>query len=135
MYPPGCYNSNDHNYFLGFIFSSTPTQPHVGLVESIHTTFKLSECGCERTLFVKTHEALETVPLGLTTCSIDAYQRGVGQSIISYLFYGDINSALHRQRDFFGGIEINLINIRKFYPGTDMVLKIVCGSDIWNQKD
>ena len=109
---------------MGVLSSSYKTPTQVGRVGSIRVSFELSDCGCQRTLNAKTYEASEAVPLESTACSVDAYHRGIGQNIVSYIFYGDINSTLHQHRDFFGGIEINLIDVRKFYPGNHTVLKI-----------
>ena len=114
---------------MGVLSSSYETPTQVGRVGSIRVSFELSDCGCQRTLNAKTYEASEAVPLESTACSVDAYHRGIGQNIVSYIFYGDINSTLHQHRDFFGGIEINLIDVRKFYPGNHTVLKIDSGSD------
>ena len=46
-----------------------------------------------------------------TTCSSDAYLRGSGQKVISYTFYGDINTPKSKKKGTFGTIDMVLISL------------------------
>ena len=52
-----------------------------------------------------------------TTCGRDAYRRGVGQKIVGFSFYGDVNSTVSIEKGYFDGIVGNLKLMPKFYPG------------------
>ena len=46
-----------------------------------------------------------------TTCSSDAYLRGSGQKVISYTFYGDINTPKSKKKGTFGTTDMVLISL------------------------
>ena len=52
--------------------------------------FTLEQCGCTRRI---TKGPIDNdIAFNQTTCGQDAYQRGTGQKIVGFSFYGDINS-------------------------------------------
>ena len=57
-----------------------------------------------------------------TTCSIDAFERGSGQKVVSFSFYGDINSEYVTAKGFFEGIISNLKLMPQFYP--DWIMRV-----------
>ena len=96
----------------------------------------MEHCECQRRL-----EEVRENPSGLnfdqTTCGYDAFNRGPHQKVISFSFYGDINSDRSKMKGYFEGIVGNLKLIPKFYPGwimrlyydldiNDPVLKHIC---------
>ena len=50
-----------------------------------------------------------------STCSGDSWQRGNGQRVIAFAFYGDPQSKTHQERGYFEGIIKNLEAISSFY--------------------
>ena len=54
-------------------------------------------------------------PLNSSSCSRDSWQRGLGQQVFSFAFYGDPNSTIHQKRGYFQGIRKNLELISFFY--------------------
>ena len=79
-------------------------------------------------VFVRTLKAAKTsekemaVKLEDTTCGIDAFRRGMGQKIVGFSFYGDINSKHSIEKGYFEGIAENLRLLQKYYPGWTMRL-------------
>lgn len=56
-------------------------------------------------------------PFTLTTCSERSFKRGTGQKVISFAFYGDIETNKSKAKGYFEGIKDNLKLISKHYPG------------------
>ena len=83
--------------------------------------FKMKYCECQRHLS-EVQENPSGLILNQTTCSSDAFYRGPHQKVISFSFYGDINSEKSKMKGFFEGIIGNLKLIPKFYPGWIMRL-------------
>ena len=52
------------------------------------TPIQLERCPCHRLLYPATSHPVNT-PYNLTTCGRDAYQRGPGQRVAAFSFYGD----------------------------------------------
>ena len=52
-----------------------------------------------------------------TTCSPDAFRRDRGQKIVSFAFYGDLNSEQAVEKGYFEGIADNLNLLPLYYPG------------------
>ena len=50
-----------------------------------------------------------------STCSADSWQRGNGQRVFSFAFYGNPKSSKHQSRGYFEGIRANLDAISSFY--------------------
>ncbi len=50
-------------------------------------------------------------------CSAHAAERGEGQRVLGFSFYGDTKSKLGKERQYFEGIRENLELVPKFYPG------------------
>ena len=65
---------------------------------------------------VKIFEHSDSISINETTCSPDAFQRGGGQKIVGFSFYGDPSSTVGIQRGYFGGISENLQLIQIYYP-------------------
>ena len=59
-------------------------------LEEGQVEFTLERCGCRRRLTSIT--APNDIFFNQTTCGKDAFQRGPGQKIVGFSFYGDINS-------------------------------------------
>jgi hypothetical protein len=53
--------------------------------------FEIEQCGCKRRLNNVRNNPSDLL-LNKTTCGLDAFQRGPGQRIVGFSFYGDINS-------------------------------------------
>ncbi len=53
---------------------------------------------------------------------MDAFRRGVGQKIVGFSFYGDINSNIAKVKGYFEGIGENLKLMPTRYPGWIMRL-------------
>lgn len=62
------------------------------------------------------HTPSQMVDFNDTTCSERAFQRGMGQKIIAYSFWGGVQSANARFRKYFEGIKKNMELIKLFYP-------------------
>lgn len=77
--------------------------------------FKMEHCGCERNIRSISDEA---VNFEKTTCGMEAYLRGMGQKIISFSFYGSMETELETQRQYFKGAKLGL-----FYPTSKMYAK------------
>ena len=60
-------------------------------------------------------------PHDSSTCSADSWQRGIGQKVIAFAFYGDPKSAVHQRRGYFEGIRANLEAISSFYNSSWVV--------------
>ena len=60
-----------------------------------------------------------------TTCGPDSFQRGPGQKIVGFSFYGDVNSQLSIDRGYFEGIEENLKFLPIYYPGTMKLTRLM----------
>ena len=58
----------------------------------------------------------------LSTCSQAAYLRGPNQKVVSYSYYGDLNSKKSQARQYFSGIFRNYKAIQEFYPQWTMRL-------------
>ncbi len=104
--------------------------------------FKLQHCECKRRLSKTVINSTKTFSFNETTCSYDAYLRGIGQKIAGFSFYGDINSDhrykitcllfdldsftsffyFSKKKGYFQGIVGNLEMMPKFYPGWIMRL-------------
>ena len=81
----------------------------------------MKHCDCQRHLSeVKKNPS--NLILNYTTCGSDAFYRGPHQKIISFSFYGDVNSGYSKMKGFFKGIVGNLKLIPRFYPGWIMRL-------------
>jgi len=88
--------------------------------------FKLEHCNCERKIIPlmnavnltseRNGESREILT-NETTCSSDAYLRGVGQKVVSYSFYGDIHTSESKKKGYFEGIAGNLELMSTYYPG------------------
>ena len=59
----------------------------------------------------------EDVDFNMTTCSEKAFNRGCGQKVFAFSFYGGVTSSLSQVRGYFEGIEENLKIITQSYPG------------------
>ena len=59
---------------------------------------RIEECGCDRTILV---EDTKLWRLNDSTCSSASFQRGAGQKIISFSFYGSPNSKKGKERKYF----------------------------------
>ena len=57
------------------------------------------------------------VDYNMTTCSERAFNRGSGQKVFAFSFYGGVTSSLSQVRGYFEGIEENLKIITQSYPG------------------
>ena len=97
---------------------------------------KMNHCDCQRNL-KEVQENPTNLNFNQTTCSYDAFLRGPHQKVISFSFYGDINSDRSKMKGYFEGIVGNLKLIPKFYPGwimrlyydldkNDPILKDIC---------
>ena len=56
---------------------------------------ELKYCGCKRRikkLPVLYHSSTDKILFNRTTCSLDAYKRGMGQKIVGFSLYGDYTS-------------------------------------------
>ena len=84
-------------------------------------SFELEHCGCQRKLKNIVH-ASSAVSFNQTTCGVDAFRRGSKQKIISFAFYGDINSEKSKKKRYFQGILENLKLMPNYYPGWIMRL-------------
>jgi hypothetical protein len=75
-----------------------------------------------RTLKIQGSEKDQGIRFNETTCSLDAFRRGVGQKIVGFSFYGDINSDVSKKKGYFEGIAENLNLLPSHYPGWIMRL-------------
>ena len=51
---------------------------------------ELKNCGCKRKLKkISDQNSRKNILFNETTCSIDAYNRGIGQKIVGFSLYGD----------------------------------------------
>ena len=80
-------------------------------------SFKLELCDCTRTLVIPVIHLTSTAKINTstlfpqqigfnsTTCGWSAYQRGSHQKIISFSFYGNLNSSVHNAKQYFVDIQ------------------------------
>ena len=85
-------------------------------------SFKLEHCDCFRTLTTQVINTSVQIPYNQTTCGRDAWRRGVGQKIVGFSFYGDINTNMSKKKGYFQGIVDNLKLMPRYYPGWVMRL-------------
>lgn len=74
---------------------------------------KIEECGCVRKILV---EDTRHGSLNDSTCSKASFQRGGGQKVIGFSFYGNPNSTKSKERKYFQGIADNLDLLPHHYP-------------------
>ena len=79
------------------------------------STFKLEYCECTRSIMKTGIE--ENILLNSTTCGLDAFRRGSQQKVVSFAFYGDKNSTVHKAKGYFEGILWNLEDLSVLYDG------------------
>ncbi|TRY70691.1 hypothetical protein TCAL_12938, partial [Tigriopus californicus] len=72
----------------------------------------LKDCQCSRRISANDDPV---VGFGVTTCGMDAFQRGSRQKVISYSYFGD--PQIPTQRQYFQGIALNARRIHQLYPG------------------
>ena len=55
---------------------------------------ELKYCGCKRRIkkLPVYHSSTDKILFNRTTCSLDAYKRGMGQKIVGFSLYGDYTS-------------------------------------------
>ena len=58
----------------------------------------MENCDCTRSILTR---GPPRGSLNDSTCSLDSYQRGPGQKIIGFSFYGDTNSTKSKKRKYF----------------------------------
>jgi len=61
-----------------------------------------------RTIQIEETTINKEIKFNETTCSLDAFRRGVGQKIVGFTFYGDINSDKVKMKGYFEGISEKL---------------------------
>jgi len=92
--------------------STKATSPSTN--QRIQHSFSLEHCYCTRTLNISSDD-LPPPPLNKTTCSRDAWNRGSHQKVVSFSFFGSVNSSRNEERQYFQGIEENLSLVTKLY--------------------
>ena len=82
-------------------------------------TFPLEQCPCSRTLPLPSdsNATLAPVVFNLTTCSRDAWRRGLHQRVAAFSFYGDTRSKDHKYKQVAG-----------YQICVDMLWMVSCGS-------
>ena len=116
------FKSSQHTVGLDFIQEETFAEISPSIKPQKNGfEFKMNDCECQRHLS-EVQENPSSLVLNQTTCSLSAFYRGPHQKVISFSFYGDINSENSKKKRFFKGIVGNLKLIPKFYPGWIMRL-------------
>ena len=69
-------------------------------------------------------EEVIQIPYEQTTCSKRAYDRGLGQKVIGFSYYGDSRSAHHQSKKYFQGIKNNLELLLKYYPDNWIIRQV-----------
>ena len=72
-------------------------------------------------------EEVIQIPYEQTTCSKRAYDRGLGQKVIGFSYYGDSRSAHHQSKKYFQGIKNNLELLLKYYPDNWIIRQVFKG--------
>ena len=74
---------------------------------------QMEHCSCQRNIQVnEVNDEESIIPYNDTTCSTDAYERGKGQKVIGFSFYGDINTDYSKKKGYFEGMhQIELKNL------------------------
>ena len=75
-------------------------------------------------------EEVIQIPYEQTTCSKRAYDRGLGQKVIGFSYYGDSRSAHHQSKKYFQGIKNNLELLLKYYPDNWIIRQVFKGKII-----
>ena len=91
---------------------------------------KMEHCDCVRDVPFKPNFAKDPVgnytdqmiQFNETTCGRDAFERGSGQKIVGYSFYGDIHTEMSKKKGYFEGISGNLRLMPTYYP--DWVMRV-----------
>lgn len=67
---------------------------------------QMEHCSCQRYIQVNNNNSNDNnaIPYNDTTCSTDAYERGSGQKVIGFSFYGDINTDYSKKKGYFEGM-------------------------------
>merc|ERR1719378_510816 len=85
--------------------AKTATKPLSTVTETVSEqyllehTFTLEHCYCSRTLNTSSDSVRPL--LNSTTCSRDAWNRGSHQKVVSFSFFGSINSTRNEERQYF----------------------------------
>ena len=87
--------------------------------DSSSQTFPLETCKCHRTIQLSSNNGTN-VPS--TTWSRDAYKRSSDQHVVAFSFYGDPATPHHKSKQYFAGIQDNLISMAQYLPGWTMRL-------------
>ena len=87
--------------------------------DSSSQTFPLETCKCHRTIKLSSNNGTN---FSSTSCSRDAYRRGSDQHIVAFSFYGDPATPHHKSKQYFAGIQDNLISMAQYYPDWTMRL-------------
>ena len=81
------------NIVIFILFNITIDQIFAIITEDEEFEIELKNCGCKRKLKKYSHPAnknsMKNILFNETTCSIDAYNRGIGQKIVGFSLYGD----------------------------------------------
>ena len=97
------------------------TMPNYSVIfsDSSSQTFPLETCKCHRTINLSNNNGTN---FSSTSCSREAYMRGSDQHVVAFSFYGDPATPHHKSKQYFAGIQDNLISMAQFYPGWTMRL-------------
>lgn len=98
------------------IFHASYDDKYENEIEYYHADESSFMCHCKiEPLKNNGKDAINEIHYNKTTCSRRAYDRGIGQKVIGFSYYGDSRSVHHQEKKYFEGIKNNLELLTKYY--------------------